>query len=72
MFHIIFIVPAIFSFDPVWSYGIFVKMVRISIEFKKKNPDMMKQNDFDFRDQQLKVVHKKVLPLNHQILCWPV
>ena len=31
------IVLVIFNFDSVWSYGILVKMVKISIEFKKKS-----------------------------------
>ena len=32
----------------------------------------MEQNDFDFRDRHIKIVQRKVLPLNHQILCCPV
>ena len=31
------IVPVIFNFGSVWSYGILMKMVKISIEFKKKS-----------------------------------
>ena len=27
---------------------------------------MMKQNEFDFRNQRIKIVQKKVLPLNHK------
>ena len=26
----------------------------------------MKQNEFDFRNQRIKIVQKKVLPLNHK------
>ena len=40
-------------------------MLNISIEFKK-------QNNFDFRGQHIKIVQKKVLQLNQQILFWPV
>ena len=32
----------------------------------------MDQNDIDFRDQRIKIVQRKILQLNHQILCWPV
>ena len=71
--NIIFIVPANFNFDPVWSYGILVKMVKILIEFKKKYwRDETKWLCFYFHDQHIKIVQKKVLPLNYQILRWPV
>ena len=46
-------------------------MLNISIEFKKKFW-RVKQNNFDFRGQHIKIVQKKVLQLNQQILFWPV
>ena len=67
-----FIVLVIFNSDPAWSYGILIKLVKISIEFLKKNPDMKKLKGFNFRDQSIKIVQKKVPPLNDQILCWSV
>ena len=45
-----------------------IKNVKMSIEFKK-NSDVMDQNDIDFRDQRIKIVQRKILQLNHQILC---
>ena len=33
---------------------------------------MKKLKGFNFRDQSIKIVQKKVPPLNDQILCWSV
>ena len=46
-------------------------MLNISIESKKKFW-RVKQNNFDFRGLHIKIVQKKLLQLNQQILIWPV